>query len=139
MLLLWLNLICSLLLTGLIWTIQVVHYPLFIKVEKMNFIDYLKSHQIRISIIVIPLMIIELIAAILLGVYPTSSSVVICYMTLLLTIIIWISTFLLQVPLHQRLLNGYNKTAINKLVKTNWIRTIAWTVKSILLVYIFIY
>lgn len=105
----------------------------------MNFIDYLKSHQIRISIIVIPLMIIELIAAILLGVYPTSSSVVICYMTLLLTIIIWISTFLLQVPLHQRLLNGYNKTAINKLVKTNWIRTIAWTVKSILLVYIFIY
>jgi len=44
-----LNLFSTLYLTGLIWTIQIVHYPLFSLVGKNEFIDYHSAHSARIS------------------------------------------------------------------------------------------
>ncbi len=52
------------LLTGLIWTIQVVHYPLFAHVGRETFIDYQAKHARRITFVVGPLMLIEAATAI---------------------------------------------------------------------------
>jgi len=50
-----------------------------------------------------------------------------------LVVIIWLSTFTLQVPIHRRLQTGKDDARIRRLVSTNWIRTIAWTVKAIII------
>ena len=39
-------------LTGLIWTIQVVHYPLFARVGEAEWRAYEREHQRRITLVV---------------------------------------------------------------------------------------
>ena len=117
--------------TGLIWTIQLVHYPLFLKVGPDHFVDYEHDHTTKISYLVIPSMITELATGILLTV---SNGITSIYgLLFLLLSLIWVSTFLLQVPLHNALNHAYDPEKIRRLVNTNWIRTIAWTLKSIIL------
>ncbi len=53
-----------------------------------------------------------------------------------LVLLIWISTFLLSVPNHAKLAKGKDDTHINRLINTNWIRTVLWTVKAGLSLYI---
>lgn len=48
----------------------------------------------------------------------------------LLLAIIWISTFYIQVPIHQRLLEIKDTDLLERLVRTNWIRTAAWTIRG---------
>jgi hypothetical protein len=47
-----------------------------------------------------------------------------------LVIIIWLSTFALQVPIHNNLKAGKDDKRIQRLVATNWIRTAAWSLKT---------
>jgi hypothetical protein len=51
--------------------------------------------------------------------------------SIFLIIIIWLSTFGLQVPIHKQLQTGKDEACIKRLVTTNWIRTIAWSLKAI--------
>lgn len=48
----------------------------------------------------------------------------------LLVIVVWLSTFLLQVAIHNRLKAGKDDKRIQRLVATNWIRTAAWRLKA---------
>jgi hypothetical protein len=48
-----------------------------------------------------------------------------------LVVIIWLSTLVLQVPIHNRLQSGKDNACIRRLVTTNWIRTIAWSIKAV--------
>ena len=43
-------------MTGLIWTIQLVHYPFFHRLEKENFNEHMDEHRKKISFIVLPVM-----------------------------------------------------------------------------------
>jgi hypothetical protein len=52
---------------------------------------------------------------------------------MILLVAIWLSTMLLQVPEHGRLSAGYVADAHRRLVATNWIRTVAWTLRSAIL------
>ena len=54
----------TLALVGLIWFVQVVHYPLFAKVGSSSFADYEQSHQRRTTLVVAPLMLVEAATAI---------------------------------------------------------------------------
>jgi hypothetical protein len=49
------------------------------------------------------------------------------------SVLAWVSTFLIQVPLHRRLESGYNSDALSTLLRTNWIRTGAWGLKTLIL------
>lgn len=117
--------------TGLIWTIQLVHYPLFLKVGPDHFVDYEQDHTTKISYLVIPSMITELATGILLAASQGISSIY--GLLLLLLSLVWVSTFLLQVPLHNALNHAYDAKKIQRLVNTNWIRTLAWTLRSLIL------
>ena len=118
--------------TGLIWTIQIVHYPLFLKVGEQNFLDYEGQHTSKISRLVIPSMIFELITSILLVHLNGIESIF--GLLLLLLSFIWLSTFLIQVPLHRSLSKAYDSQNIYRLVHTNWIRTLIWTIRSFILI-----
>jgi hypothetical protein len=44
----------------------------------------------------------------------------------------WLSTAIVQVPLHRRLEQGFEAGAHGRLVATNWVRTGAWTARGVL-------
>ena len=123
----------SFFMTGLIWLIQIVHYPLMSKVGGMSFVQYHSLHSKYISFIVMPIMLLELasFALIYLGEVPFKR---IDLMAIGIPLgVIWLTTAFLSVPAHNILANGFNETAFNKLVNTNWLRTIAWSFKSLYL------
>jgi hypothetical protein len=131
----WLHLASTLYLTGLIWCIQVVHYPLMSEVAVDGFRTFHLRHSRRISIVVVLPMVVELLSAVVL-VIPGAVAVP-RWMTLVglaLLLVIWGSTFALQVPLHRRLAAGFDSASHRALVRTNWVRTTAWTVRAALVV-----
>ena len=120
--------------TGIIWFVQIVHYPLLATIGPGEFCDYTRRHQILITWIVGPPMLVEvasagalLIIAPLLLLSPAYTA------ALGLLFVIWISTAVLQVPLHGKLCQARDEHSIRRLVLTNWIRTIAWTARAVLL------
>ena len=129
------NLTATAVMTGLIWTIQLVHYPFFHRLEKEKFNLHMDEHRKKISFIVLPVMLIELVTSVGLVLMESSfrGALVI---GLLMLIFIWFSTALLQVPSHNKLASGYSKKEADKLVKFNWIRTILWTGRLILMLLI---
>jgi hypothetical protein len=50
--------------------------------------------------------------------------------------VVWASTFLVQVPMHERLSSGRGASAHTRLLMTNWIRTVAWTLRGGLVIYL---
>lgn len=125
------HLVCCLLLTGLIWTVQLVHYPAFLFVDALKFQDFAKLHTRNISLMVAPLMGIELLTGIALlpGLHWTFGLA-----NLLGIGSLWLVTFFVSVPLHKGLGAGKDESTILKLIRTNWIRTIVWTLRSFVLV-----
>lgn len=128
--LLWLNAAFTFILIGLIWTIQLVHYPLFAKVGKEDFPLYHSAHSTQITILVLPLMLVELFSSIYIVSFLQDSKYHAQCIGLICLGIVWLSTFVLQVPLHKRLTAGFDLSLVRTLVKTNWVRTIAWTTKG---------
>jgi hypothetical protein len=134
---LWVNLGCSLYLTGLICFVQLVHYPLFAQVGREQFRAYAAAHSRRTVWVTAPLMILELLSsAYLLALPEAGSSLVLLRIAGGLTALLWLSTFLVQVPLHNVLAQGFDEQAWRRLVWSNWFRTFAWCLRSALLIYL---
>jgi len=129
------NLVLSFIAVGLIWTIQLVHYPSMKYIPKDRFPEYHNFHSIRISILAIPLMFAELVTSTILLYQNLNNAIqTIFLVNLILVLLIWLSTFLIQVPLHNALSKEKNTEKLSKLIFSNWIRTILWTSRSILMI-----
>lgn len=126
-----LNLAATLYMTGLIWFVQLVHYPLFAKVGTENFAAYESVHRRLTGVAVAPAMLLELATAVLLVLHPP---LLLrgewAWAGLALVAVIWASTFLLQVPQHDILQHGFEARSHEQLVASNWIRTAAWTLRA---------
>ena len=120
-------------LTGLIWTIQLVHYPLFALADRGQYAAFATDHGRRITLLVGPAMTVELALAVWLVVRrPAGVPGAWAWAGLALVAVIWLSTALLQVPEHARLASGFDADAHARLVSGNWIRTAAWTLRAVL-------
>lgn len=123
-------------LVGVIWVVQLVQYPFFSYVEKANFPKYHDDYTFWITPVVAPLMIIELLTATMILFYPPDYlDYKLLIFGLILCVAVWLSTFFVQIPLHDRLAAGFDPNAHASLVKTNWIRTLAWTLRGGLIFY----
>ncbi|MEM8945213.1 MAG: hypothetical protein AAGD11_08520 [Planctomycetota bacterium] len=123
-------------MVGLIWFVQIVHYPLFARVGGAEFSAYEQLHQRLTTLVVAPLMFAELGVAIWLC--WSGSDVLPAWQTWLglgLVIVIWLSTAVLQVPAHEALANDFSVEQHAKLVGTNWIRTVAWSMRGVLVLW----
>lgn len=135
-LLLLLNLVLAAMLSGLIWLVQIVSYPGFLHVGADSCFEYQRHHTRRISWVVVPLMLAELFLAGWLLLSPFTFNILsyLNYAAFGCLVIIWLATFGLAVPLHNRLgREGYKSSTIRRLVRVNWIRTIGWSLRLILL------
>ena len=117
----------TLAMTGLIWFVQLVHYPLFSLAARHSFTDFALQHQRRTTWVVAPLMVVEAVAA---GLLLTRAPGALTWAGAGLLAIIWLSTAFLQVPQHRRLARGFDPAAARRLVGTNWLRTAAWTARA---------
>lgn len=134
MLLVLANLASTLFMTGLIWLIQLVHYPLFAQVGRDEFVNYENMHRRMITPLVGPMMLLELGTAVgLLVRRPETVPTWAAWTGFGLAVVIWLSTALLQVPEHGVLSNGFNIAAHQRLVSANWLRTVAWSLRSLLM------
>ena len=122
------NAAAALYMTGLIWFVQVVHYPLYARVGDAGFREYEREHSLLTGRVVALPMLIELATAL-----PLRLSGVETALSLGLLGAIWVSTAVIQVPCHNRLVQGFDETTLRRLVQSNWIRTAAWTLRSLLL------
>lgn len=120
-------------LCGLIWFVQLVHYPLFLHVPAAAAVAYEQEHCRRITPLVAPLMLLEvLLTAWLCWEPPAGVARSSALAGAGLLAVIWLSTLALQVPLHGRLGRGHDRDAVVRLVRTNWLRTAAWTLRGAL-------
>jgi len=127
------NLAATLFMTGLIWFVQVVHYPLFASTGRDEFQAYERRHQALTTWVVAPPMLVELLSSMLLLWFrPPGISIWLLLTGAALVALIWVSTALVQVPCHGRLSQNFDLNAHRRLVRTNWVRTIAWTLRGIL-------
>jgi len=117
-------------MTGLIWFVQIVHYPLFLQISADDRTAYCLQHARSTSRVVLPVMAVELLTAALLAYLLPNGFWI---MNLLLLLVIWASTLFIQVPLHQALTNIGSEEAALRLVRTNWLRTLLWTLRALLL------
>jgi hypothetical protein len=116
------------LMTGIVWFVQIVHYPLFESIPAEGFTRYEQTHTVRTGLVVAPLMILELAAALALPLLGSPIAFNHLYVAASGSLaIIWTSTFLIQVPLHGLLEKRHDKVSIRRLVTTNWIRTLFWS------------
>lgn len=118
---------------GLIWVVQLVTYPAFLHVPADRFRACHRDHMNRISWIVVPLLLAELASALWLLVDPDATVGPVQPWVVGSLGVAWAATFFIQIPLHQKLKAGFDQTLLQRLVRTNWIRTLAWTAKAVLL------
>mgnify|MGYP005731944447 FL=1 len=124
------NFISTSVMVGVIWVIQLLHYPSFHFINDQKYIEFQHFHMQRISFIVVPVMLIELASALLLA-YFFESSLTIILLALLLGI--WGITFIFFTNMHQKLTDGYDHSIVDRLVQINWSRTALWSLRLIIL------
>ena len=126
----------TLAMVGLIWFVQVVHYPLFSRVGLSEFPQYETDHQRLTSWVVIPLMLTELATAILLLWFrPAGVGSTAIWIGIALIAAIWLITFTVHVPLHGILTTNFDTNSHRKLVAGNWWRTVFWTLRGVLVLW----
>jgi hypothetical protein len=128
------HLVSTSFMVGVIWIVQLVHYPTFLFIDEQKSYDFQKFHMSRISYIVMPAMTTELFSGIYIYIYSNmaiESNLFLLALTIL--IINWIITALVFVKMHNKLLINYKIEIISLLVKWNWLRTLLWSVRLILL------
>lgn len=121
-------------MVGVIWTIQAVHYPMLASLSELRPAAAAAEHQRRITGVVGPLMAVEGVTTLMLlvnrpGTMGTSSA----WLAAALLAVALGSTILVQVPLHGRLAAGHDAEAAQRLTASNWVRTLAWTARGLLL------
>ena len=124
----------TLFMTGVIWFVQVVHYPLFARIEVESFRRYHADHTRMTTYIVILPMVAELVTSVyLVARRPEAVEPWMVWVGLACAIVSWGTTFFLSVPAHNRLAMGFDGGAHRRLVRTNAVRVVSWMAHSLVL------
>ena len=119
-------------LTGLIWFVHVVHYPLFDGVGEAEFSAWHARHVKQTGLVVILPMLIELGTAIALVATPPPGMRNAAIAGLVLLAVVWAATFLGAVPAHDKLSSGFDAVTHKRLLTADLIRTVAWSARAVL-------
>ncbi len=127
-----LHLISTSMMVAIIWIVQILHYPTFLFIDKERYTEFQQFHMNKISYIIVPLMLVELISG--LSILFTLENIQFSfYVSLSLLILIWLITGLFFTKFHSELSKKFSHNTILRLIRLNWIRTVFWTIRLALL------
>ena len=107
----------------LIWLVQLIIYPSFRYTKEAYFVQWHARYTLLMGLVVSPFMLTQ---AGIEGLLLFQNEV--RWWRIAPITLIWLATFSLSVPCHRQLQkSGKNLSTINRLVATNWIRTILWS------------
>ena len=122
-------------MTGLIWMVQLLAYPVFRHLKDTELTRYHEIHTRRITFLVGPAMAVEALTAVAL-VYQSHIQAQMnlwLWLNLVGIGLTWLSTAALSIPIHNRLQLEANQSDVERLISTNWPRTIIWSARLLLL------
>ncbi len=132
-LLIFIHLLSNSFLLAIIYQTQLITYPTFLEISPKKFNKYHKNYVNVITYLVAPFMVLELSTLVVI-IYNNKGFLLI--KSLLTLIVIWLVTFIVMVPIHNNISKKYKSSQIRRLINYNWIRTILWTLKFIVVFYI---
>jgi len=125
-----LQVFATIFMTGLIWFVHIVHYPtLYTPTSGAG--RYAREHISRTVRVVAPVMTVEAVTALLLlplrPAYVPAWSV---WLGLGLLAAIWLMSFLILLPRHFVLARGFHPSASRTVMNVNAVRTVFWTARA---------
>lgn len=126
-----LNASATLVMVGLIWFVQIVHYPLLARFGRDTSTTVAEEHQRRTGqVVALPMAVEGVTTLALLVDAPSSVWIGWPWIGAFLLAIVLLSTLLLSVPLHARMARAHDERTGRRLVLTNWPRTVGWTARG---------
>lgn len=119
----WIHLLSTWFMIGLVWFVQCVHYPLLRDLPPEIVPTYQKAHVRRTSPMIPIVMIGEAVSGLML-VFPAFSAIAIANLGLLVGV--WLTTFALIVPVHGRLCRQHETALVTRLLRLNLLRSLLW-------------
>lgn len=120
-------------LVGLIWTIQVAHYPGFDAIDRNSYEQFQAKHMTKMGSLVGPPWLVEglgVLAVFFLA--PTTTTRLLAVAGGILEAAVIAVTIAASIPAHERLAKGFDADALARLVSTNWLRTWAWSARGVI-------
>lgn len=131
MLQLILNLMATCVMVGVIWFVQLVHYPLLALIGADRAPAIAVEHQRRTAWVVgLPMATEGITTLVLLYARPDGVDAWLPWLGAVLLAIVLASTVFLSVPLHERMATAPDASVGRRLVVTNWPRTIGWSARA---------
>jgi hypothetical protein len=124
------NLAGTALMMGFIWTIQVLTYPMMSAIPLEGFVAFELMHRNRVTAVLAVLAPLEIVAAAGVAAFVDEVPSWLSIGSGALLVAIWVSTLVYYAPLHMRLSTGFDPVVHRRLVRTNWVRTAAWTARG---------
>lgn len=124
------NLKVSSALAAVLWVVQLVVYPAFASIDPGNFCAWHRRYTRTIGCVVAPLILIQAAAVAHAwgSLSPAPGPLVVQSLAILVA---WGVTAAVSVPLHHRLGKSRDPVAMQRLVRTNWWRTLAWSLAAL--------
>ena len=119
---------------GVILITQLITYPSFLSIDKHKFVDFHNNYVRGISLVAVPAMTFELLTLLYMNLYINN---LLFIKSLLVLIVIWLVTFIIIVPIDNHLSKKFEIEKTISLIRYNWIRTVLWTSKIFIILYIF--
>jgi hypothetical protein len=133
--LLVINLTATCLMAGIIWFVQIVHYPLLAMVGVGDAREIAVEHQRRTGYVVgLPMVFEGLSTLALLVRTPEGVNSLLPWFGAALLAVALGCTVLLSVPLHAQMATTPTAQTGARLVSTNWPRTVAWSLRVVVCV-----
>jgi hypothetical protein len=127
-----LNVLASWTMVGVIWFVQVVHYPLLSLVPVESASAVAVEHQRRTGwVVMLPMTIEGVTTLLLLAMVPAGVAWFVPWLAGIPIAVALGATVLLSVPRHARMASNPDPTVGRELVTTNWVRTIAWSLRGL--------
>ena len=126
------NFVAATVMTGVIWFVQWVHYPLLASVPVDRAVEVAEQHQRTTGqVLAIPMAVEGFTTLGLLISRPEGVQVIWPWIGAVLLAVALGSTVVLSVPLHAKMVANPTAEVGRRLVVTNWPRTIAWSARAV--------
>jgi len=126
------NFVATCLMTGVIWFVQWVHYPLLAKIPVDRAVETAIEHQRRTGqVLAIPMAVEGFTTLGLLISRPESVQIFWPWFGAVLLAVALGGTVFVSVPLHAKMATNPTTDIGRRLVVTNWPRTIAWSLRAV--------